>query len=72
MPNIIAGKEIVKEFIQDDVNAEVISNYCITLLADDEKLEVIKRNLNLVKEKLGGQGASANAAQIILEEFHEV
>lgn len=72
MPNIIAGKEIVKEFIQDDVNVESISDYCKTLLKDEVKLEEVRHNLNLVKEELGGRGASENAAKIILKELHEV
>ena len=72
MPNIIAGKEIVKEFIQDDVNAEAISNYCEKLINDKDRMNELVDNLRSVKNKLGGSGASKNAAKIILQELHEV
>ncbi|MCK5457337.1 MAG: hypothetical protein KAI45_09445, partial [Melioribacteraceae bacterium] len=72
MPNIIAGKEIVKEFIQDDVNAEAISNYCEKLINDKDRMIELIDNLRSVKNKLGGSGASKNAAKIILQELHEV
>ncbi len=72
MPNIIAGKEIVKEFIQDDVNAEAISNYCEKLINDKDRMNELVDNLRSVKNKLGGSGASRNAAKIILQELHEV
>ena len=72
MPNIIAGKEVVREFIQDDVNAELISDYCEKLLNDNVRMNEIIENLNSVKNKLGRSGASKNSAEIILKELHEV
>jgi len=72
MPNIIAGKEVVKEFIQDDVNAKLISDYCEKLLNDNVRMNEIIENLKSVKNKLGGSGASKNSAEIILKELHEV
>lgn len=72
MPNIIEGKEIVKEFIQDDVNAELISDYCEKLINDNVRMNDVVENLRSVKNKLGGSGASKNSAEIILKELHEV
>lgn len=72
MPNIIAGKEIVKEFIQDDLNADSISNYCEELINNKDRMSELVDNLRSVKNKLGGSGASQNAAKIILQELHEV
>lgn len=72
MPNIIEGKEIVKEFIQDDVNAELISDYCEKLINDNVRMNEVAENLRSVKNKLGGSGASKNSAEIILKELHEV
>ncbi|VAX29666.1 Lipid-A-disaccharide synthase [hydrothermal vent metagenome] len=72
MPNIIAGKEIIKEFIQDDVNAELIFNYCEALINDNVRMNEVVENLRSVKNKLGGSGASKNSAEIILNELHEV
>ncbi len=72
MPNIIAGKEIVKEFIQDDVNSDIISNYCENLINDSDRMNELIENFRSVKNKLGDSGASKNAAEIILQEIHEV
>jgi len=72
MPNIIAGNEVVKEFIQDDVNAEAISNYCEKLMNENDMMNELVENLRLVRNKLGGSGASKNAAKIILHELNEV
>ncbi|NOX65876.1 MAG: lipid-A-disaccharide synthase, partial [Chlorobi bacterium] len=72
MPNIIEGKEIVKEFIQNDVNAELISDYCEKLINDNVRMNEVVENLRSVKNKLGGSGASKNSAEIILKELHEV
>jgi len=72
MPNIIAGKEIVKEFIQNDLNAGSISDYCSDLLVDTDRMDKLVKNLELVKTKLGSSGATKNAAKLILKEFHEV
>ena len=72
MPNIISGREIVKEFIQDDLNEKVISEYCENLYGDTVRMRELVNNLELVKNKLGSSGASRNAAKIILKELHEV
>ncbi len=72
MPNIIAGKEIVKEFIQDDLNADAISDYCEMLINEKDRMNELVDNLESVKNKLGGSGASKNAAKIILQELDEV
>ncbi len=72
MPNIIANKEIVKEFIQNDVNEKLISEYCERLINDNVRMNELIDNLKVVKNKLGGSGASKNSAEIILKELHEV
>jgi lipid-A-disaccharide synthase len=72
MPNIVAGKTVVREFIQNDVNAELISNYIQSLLDDNSALEYIDSELNIIKNKLGGTGASENASKIISSMLDEV
>lgn len=71
MPNIIAGKEIVKEFIQNDVQADKIAEFVVRILSKDENLEEIKRKLKSVKEKIGENGAAKKAASIIFTEINE-
>jgi lipid-A-disaccharide synthase len=72
MPNIVAGKTVVKEFIQDDVNEKIISEYIISFLNDNKALDNLKAELNKIKNKLGGNGASVNAAKIIETMLNEV
>jgi lipid-A-disaccharide synthase len=72
MPNIIANKTVVREFIQHEVNSEMISNYINSLLTDDESLARIKTELTEIKKQLGGVGASKNSAKIIEKIIDEV
>ncbi|MBU0473446.1 MAG: lipid-A-disaccharide synthase [Bacteroidetes bacterium] len=65
MPNIIAGKSVVKEFIQNDVNATLISDFIQSLLDDNSAIRNLKNELEIIKNKLGKSGASNNAAKII-------
>lgn len=65
MPNIIAGKTVVREFIQSEVNAELISEHVQSLLDNESSLNNLKLELNKIKTQLGGTGASQNAAEII-------
>ena len=67
MPNIIAGKEIVPELIQHQATGLKISEKAIDLLENPEKLAQIKRELQIVREKLGGEGAVKRAAQLVLD-----
>lgn len=63
--NVVAGKRIVPELIQFEANAGKIATECLAILNDKKAQENIKRELRKVKEKLGEQGASERAAQLI-------
>ncbi|MBN2571635.1 MAG: lipid-A-disaccharide synthase [Ignavibacteriales bacterium] len=65
MPNIIAGKKIVEELIQKDVNKENIFKVCDHILGDNKKLNIMKNNLRQVKENLDSNNCSAKTAEII-------
>ena len=71
MPNIIAGKTVVKEFIQDEVKPEIISDYVNNLLKSKSDLDNIKTELTKIKNDLGGVGASKNTAEIINKIINE-
>ncbi|PIQ08292.1 MAG: lipid-A-disaccharide synthase [Ignavibacteriales bacterium CG18_big_fil_WC_8_21_14_2_50_31_20] len=71
MPNIIAGKSVVHEFIQNDVNSTLISDFIQSLLNDSSAIESLKDELEIIKNKLGNSGASKNAAQIINKMLNE-
>lgn len=65
MPNIISGKEIVKEFIQKEMNSESIYSYVKSIINNKDKIENLKGELLVVKQKLGNKSASELAAKII-------
>jgi lipid-A-disaccharide synthase len=66
MPNVIAGREIVPEFIQHDAKPVRIAAVARELLEDASKRDAMRRELDAVVNTLSGAGASARAAQLIL------
>lgn len=66
MPNLIAGREIAPELLQDDLNAERLSEEIIAFLNDPIRLAQARRDLSEVRAKLGEANASERAAQQIL------
>ncbi len=65
LPNIIAGREIVPELLQDRCNPLYIANKMIEFLTDKDLYNIQKSNLSMVKEKLGNPGAIERAYEII-------
>ncbi len=66
MPNILAGEEIFPEFVQNDATPENISRAALEFLNGDGRRNKVKAKLVEVVAKLGGQGASARAADAIV------
>lgn len=64
LPNIIAGKAIVKELIQHDASAENLAAEIEHLLNDDEYRLVMVAELQAVKKQLGEGGGSVNMANL--------
>jgi lipid-A-disaccharide synthase len=64
--NLIAGKRVVKEFIQDDFTPEALAAELERLL-DSETNARVRSELREVAGKLGTGGASRRAAEAILE-----
>ena len=67
MVNLIAGRRIVPELIQDDCTAENIAIETLKLLTNREWADHTRRALEEVRAKLGGPGASGRAAEAVLE-----
>ncbi len=65
MPNILAGREIAREFLQDAAQPEAIAEEMLRLLADENARAAIARELAGVIAKLGGPGAAVRAAEAI-------
>jgi lipid-A-disaccharide synthase len=65
--NIIAGKTIVPEFIQNDANSEAMANEIFDILTNKPRMDQIKQDLVQIKEKLGTPGAAGRAARLVYE-----
>jgi len=65
--NLVAGEKVVPELIQQEVTPERIASEALTILENADIREQMKKNLGLVKERLGGRGASDKTAEIALE-----
>ncbi|MCC7158817.1 MAG: lipid-A-disaccharide synthase [Ignavibacteria bacterium] len=66
--NIISGKDVIKEFVQNDFTPENVYNEAVKIIADPEYRNGMKKDLSKVWEILGNTDASAVAAQMIIEE----
>ena len=64
LANIIAGKTIVPELIQDEANPECIARTVTTILNDKTRTDEIKTELNKIKETLGQPGAAERTARL--------
>jgi lipid-A-disaccharide synthase len=67
MPNLIAGHRIVPELIQDDFTPERTADEAVSLLTDGDRHASMKAALAQVRQQLGPPGASARAAQAVLD-----
>ncbi|MDO9106190.1 MAG: lipid-A-disaccharide synthase [Methylovulum sp.] len=67
LPNIVAGKLIVKEFIQHEASAENLAAEVLRILTDQAYTDAMRENLHSVKQALGQGGASKTMAELVLE-----
>ena len=71
MPNLIAGRRVVPELIQDACTPEAVAREVIGYLTDDARSRDVRAALRDVREKLGPPGASGRAADAILRVARE-
>ena len=67
MVNLIAGRRIVPELIQDECTAEGIAAETVSFLTNRQRADETKRALGEVRARLGSPGASGRAAEAVLE-----
>ena len=65
LANVVAGKKIVPEYIQNKAVPKDIAEEMYDILTNKPRYKSIQNELSLVKEKIGEVGASKKAAQII-------
>ena len=66
MANLVAGRRIVPELIQEDFTAERVAAETVRFLTDGELHARTREELRRVREKLGDRGASGRAADAVL------
>jgi lipid-A-disaccharide synthase len=71
MPNLLAGKEIVPEFIQHEAKPDAIVKDVQLLMENPPARDRMILEFDAIITKLGGTGASERAAQAILDELKE-
>jgi lipid-A-disaccharide synthase len=69
MPNLLAGKEVVPEFIQHEAKPGAIVKAVRLLMEKSPARDRMISDFDAIISKLGGTGASERAAQTILEEL---
>jgi lipid-A-disaccharide synthase len=67
LPNIVAGREVAPELLQDALEPGRLAALLGGWLADPAALARRRDDLAIVRERLGGPGASARAAGLVRE-----
>jgi len=66
MANLVAGRRIVPELIQEDFTAERVATETVRFLTDGELHARTREELRRVRARLGDRGASGRAADAVL------
>ncbi|MGI8820506.1 MAG: lipid-A-disaccharide synthase [Chthoniobacterales bacterium] len=69
MPNVLAGRAIVPEFIQHRADPQRIADAVLRLMNDPNARSVMQSEFDAIISTLGGAGASITAARAILDEI---
>lgn len=67
LPNIVVGRRILPELIQDAATAENVSQAALHLMTDSSARLQAKQDLQEVRASLGEPGAVSRVAKIVLE-----
>jgi lipid-A-disaccharide synthase len=65
MANLIAGREVVKELIQNNFQPEGVAGEVLALLEQPAHRRAVLSGLADVRARLGPPGASARAARLV-------
>jgi lipid-A-disaccharide synthase len=66
--NIVAGEDVVEEFLQGDARAERVAPHVASLLDDPGRRAALSRRLGALRERLGSPGVAERVAAIVAEE----
>jgi lipid A disaccharide synthetase len=65
MANLLAGRRVFVELLQDELRAERVAEECLRLLEMPPPAEVYEE----IRGRLGAPGSQDRAAELILERF---
>ncbi len=67
MPNIIANRRVVPEFVDREATASTLAQEALSLLQEPQQLQRMREELLTVRDALGEPGVSGRVAEIVLE-----
>jgi lipid-A-disaccharide synthase len=67
MVNLVAGRRIAPELIQDAFTPDAVAREALRLLAPGDDRDRTIEGLRDVRSRLGGEGASRRAAEAVLD-----
>ncbi len=65
--NIVAGKRVVPELVQDEATPRNMADALAVLLTDRDHYQNVRTQLAGVRAQLGEKGASARVAAVVIE-----
>jgi lipid-A-disaccharide synthase len=66
LANLVAGEQVVPEFLQRAVNPATLADEAASILTDDTRRDRMIGQLERARAKLGPGGATARAARLAL------
>jgi lipid-A-disaccharide synthase len=70
-PNLILGRKVYPELLQENVTGENIAGYLKNVLNDESYNRQMRRDLKTVRELIGPPGVMERAAGLILKEINK-
>jgi lipid-A-disaccharide synthase len=67
LPNLIAGEGIVPELLQSAATPDAICAALAAWVDDPQRLELVRKHLSVVRDRLGLPGGSVQAAEVIMQ-----
>lgn len=71
LPNIVAGRKVIPELLQEQVQGEAIAKEALNILTNPQVYSTMKQDLAEVRRMLGEGGAVTRTAQVVLEVARE-
>jgi lipid-A-disaccharide synthase len=66
MANLVAGRRVATELIQDAFTPGAVADELVSLLTDEHRVDRMRTAWDEVRVRLGGGGASQRAADAVL------